>query len=141
MWHRVCVAGPRHQGRHCGSPCHGVYEARWSARPLIFRFQPPTPPAFDGDPVAYLAARGDDPNLAAQLRNRVKKCPVCGKPNAFTLAVCNGCANDLRAVPESFTHNVFTSFIYGIARGPFPFTISIRHESPEVGFVWVHRAL
>ena len=37
-------------------------------------------------------------------------------------------SNDLAAVPVTYTHNIFSSFVYGISKGPFPFTISIRHE-------------
>lgn len=32
----------------------------------------------------------------------------------------------------SFTNNVFTGFIFGIKKGPFPFTISLRHEDEQL---------
>ncbi len=90
---------------------------------------------FEGDPAAYLAAASDEvtrERLAEQLRNKVKQCPVCKKPNAFTLSVCNGCSNDLTKVAIGFTNNVFSSFVLGIAKGPFPFTISIRHQTEQL---------
>jgi hypothetical protein len=58
-------------------------------------------PLFVGDPAAYLASIPDEHAraiVANQLRNKVKKCPVCNKPNAYTLATCNGCSNDLTKV-------------------------------------------
>ena len=86
---------------------------------------------FEGDPAAYIASRGADKEaLQIQLRNKVKKCATCGKPNAFTLATCNGCSSELN-VEISYTNNVFTSFVLGIAKGPFPFTISMRKQTPE----------
>jgi hypothetical protein len=63
------------------------------------------------------------------LRNKVKKCGACGKPNGFTLSACNSCGNSLKDVEISHSTNVFTSFMFGIARGPFPLTISIRRET------------
>jgi hypothetical protein len=70
--------------------------------------------------------------LAEQLRNKVRKCRVCSKPNAFTLSVCNGCSSDLSDVEIGFTNNVFSSFVLGIAKGPFPFTVSMRRQSEEM---------
>jgi hypothetical protein len=62
------------------------------------------------------------------LRNRVKKCELCGKPNGFTLATCNQCGHSLTATAISFTPNVFMGFVFGIAKAPFPLTISIRAQ-------------
>ena len=39
---------------------------------------------------------------------------------------------DLTSTEISHTNNIFTSFIYGIARGPFPFTISLRSQSENI---------
>ena len=88
---------------------------------------------FDGDPAALIAQSSGRAQeaLEIQLRNKVKKCSSCGKPNAFSLAFCNGCSNDLGSTQVTFTNNIFTSFVLGIARGPFPFTISIRKQTPE----------
>lgn len=103
-------------------------------------------PTFDGTPAEFLKAYGKErleckratsetksagAALAEQLRNRVRRCPNCSKVNAVTLTDCNSCGTRL---PEevSFTNNVFTGFIFGIARGPFPFTISLRHESESL---------
>ena len=69
-------------------------------------------------------------HLQRLLRNKVKKCPACGKPNGFTLATCNGCGGSLGEVGISFSTNVFMCFVLGIARGPFPLTVSIRRQSP-----------
>ena len=92
-----------------------------------------TDPAFAGSVAEFLAhhAGVDAAVLRRQLLNNVKKCPGCGKPNAYTLDTCNGCGADLSAVPLSHTNNVFTGFVFGIARGPFPFTISLRAQTPR----------
>jgi len=68
----------------------------------------------------------------AMMRNKVKKCPGCGKPNGFTLAACNSCGTSLVEVAISFTPNVFMGFILGVERGGFPYTISIRHEQEDI---------
>lgn len=89
-------------------------------------------PFFPGTVTEFVARHSGKPHyeeLVRQTRNRVKRCPFCKKPNAFTLAACNGCGQSLGAVEESFTNNIFTGFIYGIQRGPFPFTISIRSQT------------
>ena len=44
-------------------------------------------PAFAGDPTAFLEAAGGNERLGAQLRNRVKKCPACNKPNVRSAMV------------------------------------------------------
>ncbi len=94
-----------------------------------------SPPLFAGDPAAYVATAPDEETrqrLAEQLRNKVRKCRVCNKPNAFTLTVCNGCSSDLSDVEIGFTNNVFSSFVLGIAKGPFPFVVSMRRQSEEM---------
>lgn len=65
------------------------------------------------------------------LLNKVKKCATCQKPNGFTLAVCNQCGSSLREVNISFTDNVFSSFMFGIAKSSFPLTISVRYQDAE----------
>eukprot|EP01062_Namystynia_karyoxenos_P028558 TRINITY_DN2161_c0_g1_i1.p1 TRINITY_DN2161_c0_g1~~TRINITY_DN2161_c0_g1_i1.p1 ORF type:complete len:395 (+),score=139.65 TRINITY_DN2161_c0_g1_i1:110-1294(+) len=52
------------------------------------------------------------PGLEKQLSNRVKKCSNCGKPNAWTLSVCNSCGTVLPK-EETTTPNVFMCFVYG----------------------------
>ena len=93
----------------------------------------PSPPAFAGSVEAFIAhhtAAGVPAEvLRRQLLNAVKKCPACGKPNAYTLDTCNGCGEDLSAVALGHTNNVFTGFVFGIAKGPFPFTISLRAQT------------
>eukprot|EP01134_Creolimax_fragrantissima_P004009 CFRG4009T1 len=86
-------------------------------------------PAFDGDSDAFIRAHPDQTDrLQRQLKNKVKRCPVCGKNVAFTLPFCNGCGTNILNVEISFTNNVFGGFLYGIAKGPFPFSISLRYE-------------
>lgn len=72
------------------------------------------------------------PALEEQSQNHIKKCPGCGKVNAFTLTACNACGTDLQAVPESKTPNLFVGMIFGIAKAPFPLRISLRSETPEI---------
>lgn len=87
-----------------------------------------TPPAFEGTPDDYVAANSTVEGFADQMRNKVRKCAQCGKPNAFTLSVCNACGDDLTKVEVGFTPNIFMGFVYGIQKGPFPYTISLRHQ-------------
>lgn len=74
-----------------------------------------------------VVSAGDD-KTKLLLQNKVKKCCQCGKPNGFTLAACNSCGTALRDTEISFTNNIFVSFILGIQKGPFPFSISIRYQ-------------
>eukprot|EP00936_MAST-01D_sp_MAST-1D-sp1_P001971 g1971.t1 len=69
--------------------------------------------------------------LRAQLQNEVKKCAKCGKPNGFSMLNCNACG---ALLPDELvrTPNVFAGFLYGVARGPFPYTISLRMETPDL---------
>jgi len=55
--------------------------------------------------------------------------PQCGKPCAFTLEKCNQCAAELADAKVVTSENVFMGFIFGVKRGKFPFTISLRAES------------
>jgi len=66
-----------------------------------------------------------------QFKNKVKKCGTCDKPNAYTMKSCNQCGNDLTNTEIDFSTNIFTSFIHGIQKGPFPYTVSMRHECKE----------
>jgi hypothetical protein len=99
-----------------------------------------TPPAFNGDVDGFVKHITEQKQLdqisveklKLQTKNKVKKCPNCGKPNAFTLNKCNQCGRDLSTVPISYTNNVFTGFIYGIAKGPFPFFISLRKQTEKI---------
>lgn len=83
---------------------------------------------------ADVAAGDHPPALAAMLRNRVKRCVRCGKPNGFTLGACNACGASLADVAVTCTHNIFMGFVFGIERGPFPLTISIRHQTEDALF-------
>jgi len=91
--------------------------------------------AFAGTPAEFLKAQGDNESkFLNQMNNKVKVCPNagCKKPVAFTLPNCNGCGTDIRNVAIGSTTNIFTSFIYGIQKGNFPFTISVRHADPNI---------
>jgi hypothetical protein len=78
-----------------------------------------------------LLAKVKDEGFAKRSKNKVRKCPVCSKAVAFTMFTCNSCGADLSKVEISYTNNVFVGFMYGIQKGPFPFTISIRFQSPD----------
>lgn len=73
-----------------------------------------------------------EPRLEPQTVNRIKKCPNCGKPNAYTVASCNACGTDLNEVAESTTSNLFVGMIFGLANAPFPLKISMRLEEKDV---------
>ncbi|ELR25131.1 uncharacterized protein ACA1_288520 [Acanthamoeba castellanii str. Neff] len=79
----------------------------------------------------FVQRHEQEPTLVRQVRNKVRKCAGCGKPNAFTLPHCNGCGLDLSTTAISFTNNVFVGFVYGIEKGPFPLTVSLRYEDEE----------
>lgn len=61
-------------------------------------------------------------------KNKVKKCPNCAKAVAFSMNKCNSCGTDITTVSVSYTPNIFVGFIFGIQKGPFPLTISLRHQ-------------
>lgn len=94
-----------------------------------------TKPRFEGSVDEFLAHHGASDSITDVLRrkmkNKVKKCPSCGKPCAFILETCNSCSADLREVPIQFVDNVFTAFIFGIAKCPFPATISLRSQTKD----------
>eukprot|EP00940_MAST-03C_sp_MAST-3C-sp2_P003492 g3492.t1 len=81
---------------------------------------------------SYLEKGVSEKALQRQTKNKVKKCEKCGKPCAFTLSNCNSCGASLKDTKISYTNNVFTGFIFGIAKGPFPYTISKRFESDDI---------
>jgi len=110
---------------------------------------PPPPPgvaplyASMDDVLAELARReqaavaaGDDEAggaaaaLRAQMRNTIKKCPACSKVCGYNLSACNSCG---AALPDEVTHshNVFMGFLHGVARGPFPLTVSARRQGAD----------
>ena len=90
-------------------------------------------PHFSGSVDEFVTAQTESSDsIARMLRNRVKKCRACKKPNAFTLAVCNACGDSLVPVEISFSPNVFMGFVFGIQRCPFPLTVSVRRQTPEL---------
>jgi len=91
----------------------------------------PEPPPFEGTVDAFIAKHNNDPELQRQMKNKVRKCPNCSKPNAFTLPFCNQCGAAISNEPISFSDNVFMGFVYGIQKGPFPFTISMRFQDKD----------
>lgn len=76
------------------------------------------------------AHAGNEP-LLKQMRNRVLVCAKCKKPNAYTLKDCNACGSSLAAVEETFNDNIFMGFIYGVAKGRFPYAVSTRAETED----------
>jgi hypothetical protein len=82
--------------------------------------------AFTGKAGDFIAAHNNDPNLTRQLQNKVKVCPACSKPCAFTLSTCNSCSGDISTTPITFTNNIFMSFVFG-----FGFKICIRHQDAK----------
>jgi hypothetical protein len=90
---------------------------------------------FDGGADEFAASFASDAAqkraIEQRLRNKVRKCRTCGKPNAFTLAHCNSCGASLADVDVSFTTNVFTGFVYGLRKGPFPLTLSLRYQDAQ----------
>eukprot|EP01121_Diplochlamys_sp_Union-15-3_P004991 TRINITY_DN1521_c0_g1_i2.p1 TRINITY_DN1521_c0_g1~~TRINITY_DN1521_c0_g1_i2.p1 ORF type:complete len:400 (+),score=55.17 TRINITY_DN1521_c0_g1_i2:61-1200(+) len=87
---------------------------------------------FQGSTEEYIAKHENNQELSKQMKNKVRKCPKCGKPNAFSLVLCNGCAADISKTEMTYTNNVFTGFIYGIQKGPYPFFISLRYQDEHV---------
>jgi len=75
----------------------------------------------------------EHPELETCLYNDVKTCTSCGKPNAYTMVVCNSCGKDLPTV-ISKSENVFSAFLLGVklASKGFPYTISLRRETDDV---------
>jgi len=88
-------------------------------------------PLFDGTVNDFVQKFTGGNGVLAQMKNKVRKCK-CGKPNAFTLSTCNSCGADLTQTEISFTNNIFSGFLYGIAKGPFPFRISLRYQAEDI---------
>jgi len=88
-------------------------------------------PAFGDTIEKFRELHKDDGKLLATLNNTVKVCGVCKKPNAYTLSNCNSCGASLASTPVSYTDNVFMGFIYGIAKGRFPYRISMRAQTED----------
>merc|ERR1712048_1117742 len=90
-----------------------------------------SPPAFPGTINDFREKHKGNEELHRRLRNKIKKCNQCGKPCAYTLEHCNGCGASLVAIEYSYNDNVFMGFVHGIASGSFPYTISLRSQSPD----------
>eukprot|EP01125_Pyxidicula_operculata_P022704 TRINITY_DN9513_c0_g1_i1.p1 TRINITY_DN9513_c0_g1~~TRINITY_DN9513_c0_g1_i1.p1 ORF type:complete len:382 (+),score=96.01 TRINITY_DN9513_c0_g1_i1:26-1171(+) len=87
-------------------------------------------PSVPGTVEDFLKKHNDE-SLNKRAKNKVRKCPSCGKAVAFTMSFCNGCSADITKTEISYTNNVFVGFVYGIEKGPFPFTVSIRLQNKE----------
>jgi len=74
------------------------------------------------------------PELSAVLYNDVKACPNCGKPCAYSMTTCNACATCLKEVEITKSENVFSAFLFGVKRAKrgFPYTVSLRRQTPDV---------
>lgn len=86
---------------------------------------------FFGKMEEFAEDRRHDPLFVSQLRNEIKKCGACGKVCGYNLTSCNSCGAEL---PNEVTHshNIFTAFIYGVAKVPFPAHISIRKQTEDM---------
>lgn len=108
----------------------GFKEDRVAPYPTVPRLDVQAPFTIDGTIDDVFKAH---PELEPCLYNDVKQCTHCGKPNAYTLTVCNSCGNKL---PEdlSKSENVFSAFLFGVklANKGFPYTISLRRETEDV---------
>mmetsp|Transcript_95671 Transcript_95671/g.221833 ORF Transcript_95671/g.221833 Transcript_95671/m.221833 type:complete len:478 (+) Transcript_95671:204-1637(+) len=89
-------------------------------------------PAFSGTIERFRELHKEDQDLLDTLLNKVKVCHACGKSCAYTLENCNSCGASLGSVPITHTDNVFMGFVYGISSGKFPYTISLRAQTPDV---------
>mmetsp|Transcript_6620 Transcript_6620/g.8021 ORF Transcript_6620/g.8021 Transcript_6620/m.8021 type:complete len:377 (+) Transcript_6620:110-1240(+) len=71
--------------------------------------------------------------LKKQSQNIIKRCLKCNKACASSPLApsCNSCGATLPS-EESTSSNVFTGFAFGIGKGPFPYTISLRFQSPSI---------
>jgi len=118
-----------------GSGTFTVQQAAYLAKakevfPYVNQLAEETPFSIEGSPDDVIAKYKND-NFAKRSKNKVKKCPSCSKAVAFTMSHCNSCSADLSKTEITFTNNVFVGFMYGIQKGPFPFTISIRNQTPD----------
>ena len=52
-------------------------------------------------------------------------------PDRYLLNACNACGADITEVAVGTVDNIFSSFLFGIARGNFPFSISSRLQTQE----------
>jgi len=100
------------------------------ATPYVGQLQMQSEPRFN-DSIDAFRERHADPETQARLRNSVKICAKCGKPCAVTLENCNACGASLKEIPLSYNDNVFMGFVYGIAKGKFPYKISLRAQTPD----------
>jgi len=97
-----------------------------------------TDPKYDGTIAEFLKEKSGEfrgqfrKMLREQLQNKVRLCPACDKSNAYTLLECNACNYSLRKVDITFTDNIFTGFIFGIAKTSFPLIISMRYQDRKV---------
>jgi len=109
----------------------GYYAKAKDVFPRVNQLASTQGPAFEGGVDEFLNKHKEDQSLHKRSKNKIRKCPGCGKVVAYTLPNCNQCGADLTKIEISYSNNVFVGFIYGIQKGPFPFTISLRAETPD----------
>lgn len=73
----------------------------------------------------------EDTQVLQQLLNKVKLCPNCQKACAHTMHQCNNCCTHLTEDTLAATDNVLMAFVFGIQKGRFPLTISMRACTKE----------
>lgn len=71
-------------------------------------------------------------HILQQLVNKVKVCQCCQKACAHTMHQCNNCSAPLAEDAMAATDNVLMAFVFGIQRGRFPLTISMRACTEEL---------
>lgn len=104
---------------------------RVGAKPNVFTLPPQLLGASEPqhDMTVSEFAEAASPEVTAQMWNRSKKCPMCHKVNAVSMASCNGCGFGLSDTPETATECVPMGFVYGVARTKtFPLKLSLRLE-------------
>ena len=112
-----------------GTPTEHLVGVKENAYPLPPQIKGAAAPKADSTIAEFSGSV--DASVSAQMWNRSKKCPSCGKINAVTMVACNGCGFTLTDVPESKTENVPMGFVYGVARTErFPLKLSLRLEDP-----------
>lgn len=79
----------------------------------------------------FRAVHAEDTQVLQQLLNKVKLCPNCQKACAHTMHQCNNCCTHLTEDTLAATDNVLMAFVFGIQKGRFPLTISMRACTKE----------
>merc|ERR1740129_1627968 len=102
-----------------------------SGIPVVPRPKEDSEPAFN-DTIEKFRESVADKKTIERLRNKVKVCGKCGKPCAISLKICNACGASLAGIDVSYNDNIFMAFVHGIAKGRFPYIISLRYQDQSM---------